>query len=278
MTSTTVQISKTIRVGDGEPLLLIAGPCQLESYNHSIMIASTVQKLCSKFNINFAFKASYDKANRTSLAGQRGIGLEEGLRILEKIRKELDVPVVTDVHSPEEADFAGAVVDVVQTPAFLCRQTDLLLAAGNTKKTVHIKKGQFLAPEDMTYAAEKIASTGNTNILLCERGTCFGYRDLVVDMRSLVIMKRLGYPVIFDATHSVMSMGGSKGASGGHREFIEPLTIAASGVGIDGLFIECHEDPACAPSDSASMLPLAQLEPLLEKACAVRAALKEKQA
>lgn len=266
----SVEISPHIRVGYGHPLLLIAGPCQIESLAHCIHIAEFVQRIIRPLPVQFVFKSSFDKANRTSIAGKRGPGLDEGLSILEQVRRKTGVPVLTDVHSVEQAREAGRIVDALQIPAFLCRQTDLLVAAGHTGKAVNVKKGQFLAPEDMEHVAKKIASSGNHNILLCERGTCFGYRDLIVDMRSLAIMHQIGYPVVFDATHSVQSMGGAGGASGGDRRFIPPLVRAAVAAGVDGLFIECHDNPEVAPSDGASMLPLTALEELLTTACRIR--------
>lgn len=258
-----VKISDTISVGDGQKLLLIAGPCQIESLEHSLKIAEALKQMTASLPISLVFKSSFDKANRTSLHGQRGVGLEEGLKVLEKVRSEIGVSVLTDVHTTEQAKSAGEVVDVLQIPAFLCRQTDLLQAAGATGKTVNVKKGQFLAPEDMTFAAEKISAAGSEKIMLCERGATFGYRDLVVDMRSLVIMRRSGYPVVFDATHSVQSMGGAGGKSGGAREFVFPLLRAAISTGVDGVFIECHDDPARAPSDGATMLELKKLPNIL---------------
>jgi len=261
-----------LSVGAGSPLLLIAGPCQIESKDHSLMIAAKLKELCRTRGLNFIFKASYDKANRTSLDGVRGPGIDEGLKILAQVKKELSVPVLSDVHSAEEARLASEVLDVMQTPAFLCRQTDLLLEVGKSGKSVNCKKGQFLHPADMTYAAQKIASTGNNKIMLCERGSCFGYRDLVLDPRALVMLAEIGYPVIFDATHTVQSMGGKGGSSGGHREFIEPLLRAALAVGVDGLFIECHEAPERAPSDGASMCKLEDMPKLLDNACIMREA------
>ncbi len=264
-----VTIGRGITVGAGAPPLLIAGPCQIESRDHCLSIATFLKKLALEHKIGLIFKSSYDKANRTSLKGKRGLGIDEGLKILDQVRAETDLPILTDIHSPEEASIAAAVVDVIQTPAFLCRQTDLLLAAGKTGKTVNVKKGQFLAPEDMAHVAEKIASTGNKNVLLCERGSCFGYRDLVVDMRGLVIMRDTGFPVIFDATHSVQIMGGSigpsgGGSSGGQRRFVLPLIRAAVAVGVDGVFAECHDNPEKAPSDGASMLPLSEMKQVFE--------------
>lgn len=268
-----VSISDKFLVGGGSssPLLLIAGPCQLESEEHALMIARELKSICNGRNVNLVFKASFDKANRTKLGSVRGLGLEAGLMVLANIRTKLDLPVLTDVHSVDQVREAGRFVDVIQIPAFLCRQTDLLIAAGESGKVINIKKGQFLAPEDMEFAAEKVASTGNRKILLCERGATFGYRDLVVDMRALVIMRASGYPVVFDATHSVQSPGGAGGKSGGRREFVAPLARAATAVGVDGLFIECHENPAAAPSDGDSMLPLNELPALLDKVLAIRA-------
>lgn len=268
------EISKEIFVGKNQKLLLIAGPCQIESLEHCLMIGQNILKILSKnsWPINFVFKSSYDKANRSSVGSKRGPGLESGLRILEKVRQELGVPVLTDVHSPEEATVCGEIVDILQTPAFLCRQTDLLTACGKTGKTVNIKKGQFLAPEDMQFAADKIASTGNSRIMLCERGTSFGYRDLVVDMRGLYTMQKSGYPVVFDATHSVQQLGSSAGVSQGNNEFCLPLIKAAMAVNLDGLFIECHEEPRRAPSDAMAMLPLTELEKVLNSALRIKEA------
>jgi 2-dehydro-3-deoxyphosphooctonate aldolase (KDO 8-P synthase) len=271
----TVKITSDIAVGANNPLLLIAGPCQIESLEHTLKIAGFLKSLAARHKIQLVFKSSYDKANRTSISGARGLGIDAGLKVLETVRSEFDLPVLTDIHTAEEARAAAAVVDVLQTPAFLCRQTDLLLAAGATGKAVNVKKGQFLAPEDMVHVAAKIASTGNHNIMLCERGTCFGYRDLVVDMRSFPIMRSTGYPVIFDGTHSVQSMGGKGGSSGGSREWIPPLVRAASAVGIDGLFLECHDCPEKAPSDGASMLELEQLDKLIESAIKIRSAISD---
>lgn len=270
--STPSPLTFDISADGSSPLIVIAGPCQIESLEHSLMIGEHLKKLQEKLPIRMIYKSSFDKANRTSLGGTRGSGMTQGLKILATVREKLGLPILTDIHNEEQAAAAGAIVDVLQIPAFLCRQTDLLLAAGRTGRWINVKKGQFLHPEDMKYAAEKIASTGNKNIFLCERGSCFGYRDLVVDMRSLLIMKKSGYPVIFDATHSVQSMGGSGGSSGGSREYVRPLLRGAVAVGVDGVFIECHQDPARAPSDGASMLPLAELEATLDEILAVRAA------
>lgn len=270
----TVEITPSVRVGKGENLLLIAGPCQIESREHCLRIAEFLTKTIERLPISLVFKSSFDKANRTSVKSQRGVGMDSGLRILEDVRKTFGIPVLTDVHSEEQATAVGQVVDVLQIPAFLCRQTDLLVAAGSTGKTINVKKGQFLHPADMQFVAEKIASTGNKKILLCERGTCFGYRDLVMDPRNLIIMRETGYPAIFDATHSVQQMGGGSGSSGGARHYVEALARAAVATGVDGVFIECHNDPDNAPSDGPCMLPLPQVGPLLEKLIRIREAVE----
>lgn len=269
MKTDPVHISSDITVGAAERLLLIAGPCQIESLEHCLLIGSYLKELCKARPINYVFKSSFDKANRTSSDSMRGPGIESGLGILSQVRKQLNIPVITDVHEASQVAPCADAVDILQIPAFLCRQTDLLDAAGKSSKPVLIKKGQFLHPADMRYAAGKIAATGNNKILLCERGTCFGYRDLVVDPRSLIIMRESGYPVIMDASHGVQSMGGADGASGGSRQYIAPLCRAAVSIGVDGLFIECHPDPDSAPSDKASMLPLDQIEQLLDQVCAL---------
>jgi 2-dehydro-3-deoxyphosphooctonate aldolase (KDO 8-P synthase) len=240
----------------------MAGPCVVESEELSLSIAKTVKEITGRLNIPYIFKASYKKANRTSSSSFSGIGDEKGLAVLAKIKNDLDIPVLTDIHSPEEAVKAAEYVDVLQIPAFLCRQTELLLAAGSTGKIVNIKKGQFLAPEDMKHAAEKVSSTGNNKILFTERGTTFGYHNLVVDMRSLVIMRELGYPVVMDATHSVQ-LPSKDNTSGGQPKFIKPLAKAAAAVGIDALFLEVHPQPEKALSDAASQLRLSELEDLL---------------
>lgn len=250
----------------GDKLALIAGPCVIESEELCFEVATFLKDVCAKLGIGYIFKSSYDKANRTSLHSFRGPGLEKGLEILERVKKKVNVPVLTDVHSPEEARIAGEVVSALQVPAFLCRQTDLLLSAGRTGKPINVKKGQFLAPWDMRYVIEKIESTGNKQILLCERGTCFGYNNLVVDFRSLVIMKKFGYPVVFDVTHSVQMPGAGKGMSGGDREMAPYLLRAACAMGVDALFLETHPQPQKALSDSATMLPLQSLPSLLETA------------
>lgn len=245
------------------PLILIAGPCQLESEEHSLMLACEIKSVTDSLGVPFIFKGSFDKANRTSISGQRGLGLEPSIKIFSRIKTELNIPTITDVHSPDQVEMIASIVDLIQIPAFLCRQTDLLIAAGRSGLPIMIKKGQFLHPKDMKHAAEKVLSTGNRNILLCERGSCFGYRDLVVDMRSLYDMRELGYPVVFDGTHSVQSMGGNDGSSGGSRKYIPSLCRAAVAAGVDAIFLEIHQDPKSAPSDSESMLPLEELRPLL---------------
>lgn len=256
-----VEVGK-IKIDNKLPFVLIAGPCVVERRDLALSTAEKIIDITSKLNIPYIFKSSYKKANRTSVNSFTGIGDEEALKILEEVRKQFNVPVLTDVHSVEEVKMAAEVVDVLQIPAFLCRQTELLIEAGKTQKPVNIKKGQFLAPDEMKYAADKVASTGNQKILLTERGTTFGYHNLVVDMRSLVIMKRIGYPVIMDATHSVQ-IPGVGGKSGGAREFIPYLAKAAISIGIAGLFLETHPEPSKALSDADSQLPLKYLEDLL---------------
>ncbi|MDX9757737.1 MAG: 3-deoxy-8-phosphooctulonate synthase [Bacteroidota bacterium] len=251
-----------LRIGNGAPLTLIAGPCVIEDREMILHTAARIVETARALAMPLVFKSSFKKANRTSISGFTGIGRDEALHILQDVRTEFDVPVVTDVHDVDDVAAAAQVADMLQIPAFLCRQTDLLLAAGATGRAVNIKKGQFLAPEDMSHAAAKVASTGNQDILLCERGSSFGYHNLVVDMRGLVIMRALGYPVVMDATHSVQIP--SQGAvSGGRPEFIAPLARAAAAVGIDALFIETHPDPSRALSDAGSQLPLARLSDLL---------------
>jgi 2-dehydro-3-deoxyphosphooctonate aldolase (KDO 8-P synthase) len=259
---TAVQIGQ-IEIGNTLPFVLISGPCQLETLDHARQIAGALAETCARLGIPFIFKASYDKANRTSLSGPRGPGLAAGLDILARIRAEFGCPVLTDVHSPEDCAPVAEICDLLQIPAFLCRQTDLLLAAGATGRAIHIKKGQFLAPWDMGNVAAKLASTGNERILLCERGTSFGYNTLVSDFRALPIMAGFGYPVIFDATHSVQQPGGQGQSSGGQREFVAPLARAALAVGCAGLFVETHEAPDTAPSDGPNMVALAQMPALL---------------
>ncbi|HSQ76156.1 MAG TPA: 3-deoxy-8-phosphooctulonate synthase [Bacteroidota bacterium] len=255
----------TMMIGRGHPLVLIAGPCVIENRDMALRVAETVRTIAAAHGIPVVFKSSYRKANRTSGAGFTGPGMEEGLRILEEIRALLALPVLTDIHTEAEASAAAQVVDILQIPAFLCRQTDLLHAAGKTGKAVNIKKGQFLAPDDMRHAAEKVRETGNERILLTERGSTFGYHNLVVDMRSLPIMRATGYPVVLDATHSVQLPGGDKtgNRSGGQPEFIFPIARAGVAAGCDALFIEVHPDPPAALSDAASQLRLDLLDRLL---------------
>lgn len=259
---------KTVKIGgltvsNDSPLLVIAGPCQLESLDHAQMIAGTMAEACRAAGAQFVFKASYDKANRTSLKGKRGLGMDAGLKVLQAVR-DMGMPVLTDIHDIAQAREAAKVVDVIQIPAFLCRQTDLLLAAGETGAVVNIKKGQFLAPWDMANVADKVASTGNDRILLTERGASFGYNTLVADMRSLPTMARTGYPVIMDATHSVQQPGGMGGSSGGQREFAPVMARCAVAIGIAGVFIETHEAPDTAPSDGPNMIPLSQMPALVD--------------
>ncbi len=252
-----------IPIGGNAPFVLIAGPCQLESLDHARMIAGRIAEACAPTGTRFIFKASFDKANRSSVDTPRGPGIEAGLEMLARIGEEFACPVLTDVHTPEQCVQAAEVCDVLQIPAFLCRQTDLLLAAGRSGRVVNVKKGQFLAPWDMENVAAKIASTGNENILLCERGTSFGYNTLVNDFRALPVMQRSGYPVVFDATHSVQQPGGQGTTSGGQREFAPVLARAAVAVGISALFIETHQDPDNAPSDGPNMIPVDQLAGLI---------------
>ncbi len=254
--------------------LLIAGPCVVESRSNCFRICETVLEITTRLKIPYVFKASFSKGNRTSGSSFRSIGVDKALTILEEVKKEFGVPVLTDVHSELDAELAAEFVDILQIPAFLSRQTELLEAASETGKIVNIKKGQFLSPEDMKFQAAKVKAAGNNRILLTERGTTFGYNNLVVDMRGIPVMKRTGYPVIFDATHSVQMPSADKGISGGNPEFIEPLSLAAAAAGADGFFIETHPNPARALSDSKSMLPLKNLESLLKKILAVKKALK----
>ncbi len=251
--------------GNRLPLALIAGPCQMESRDHAFDIAGQLKEICGRLRIGLVYKSSFDKANRTSLSGRRGIGLEASLPVFAAIRKELGLPVLTDVHSVEQCALVAPVADILQIPAFLCRQTDLLVAAAQTQRVVNVKKGQFLAPWDMRHVVEKITQSGNDRVLVTERGVSFGYNTLVSDMRALPILAETGAPVIFDATHSVQQPGGRGGASGGERRFVEVLARAAIAVGIAGLFLETHEDPDNAPSDGPNMVPIADLEPMLER-------------
>jgi 2-dehydro-3-deoxyphosphooctonate aldolase (KDO 8-P synthase) len=254
---------KNISMGAGSPLVLIAGPCVIESESLVLETAEKIKKITGELKFPFVFKTSYSKANRLSIGSYSGPGLEKGLRILEKVKRELDIPVLTDIHSPDEANPVSGVVDVLQIPAFLCRQTDLIIAAAKTGKPLNIKKGQFMAPEDMDLIAKKALSAGNDQVLLTERGTSFGYHNLVVDFRSLVIMKELGYPVVFDATHSLQLPGARKSFSGGEPQFIFPLARGAVACGCDALFIETHPRIEEALCDKSNMLPLEKLEKLL---------------
>ena len=254
-----------LRLGGGNPLFLIAGPCVIESEAHARMMAEEIAKIAADAGVPYIFKASYDKANRSSVKAFRGPGQKEGVRILGKIKKELKLPILTDIHDVSQAQPAAEVCDVLQIPAFLARQTDLLIAAGKTGRIVNVKKGQFLSPWEMANVAEKVASTGNTKIILTERGTSFGYQNLVVDMRSFPIMQRTGYPVVFDVTHSVQIPGGQGHSSGGQPQFIEPLARAGVAAGVDGIFLETHDNPAAALSDGPNALPLAHLLGLLTR-------------
>jgi 2-dehydro-3-deoxyphosphooctonate aldolase (KDO 8-P synthase) len=254
-----------IRFGGNAPLFLIAGPCVIEGEAHALSMAEQLGAITEELGVPYIFKASYDKANRSSGSSFRGPQLEDGLRILDKIKKRTGLPILSDVHDMSQVGPAAEVCDILQIPAFLCRQTDLLLAAGRTGRAVNVKKGQFLSPWEIGNAAEKIASTGNEKIILTERGASFGYQNLVVDMRSFPIMRKLGYPVVFDVTHSVQLPGGEGKSSGGQPEFIEPLARAGAAVGIDGIFLEVHDNPAKALSDGTNALPLAQFKPLLQK-------------
>src|SRR5580700_6137848 len=254
-----------VRFGAGAPLFLIAGPCVIESEGHALMMAEKLGAVAGELGVPYVFKASYDKANRTSVSSYRGPGLKNGLKILAKIKKKTGLPILTDVHQASEVEAAAEVCDILQIPAFLSRQTDLLVAAGKSGRVVNIKKGQFLSPAEMENAAEKVASTGNEKIILTERGNSFGYQNLVVDMRSFPIMRKFGYPVVFDVTHAVQLPGGEGKSSGGQPEFIEPLARAGTAVGVDGLFLEVHDNPSKALSDGTNALPLDQFRPLLQK-------------
>ena len=258
--------------GEGEPLLVIAGPCVIQDESTTLSIASRLHEIAERLPIRLVFKASFDKANRTSIASYRGPGLDEGLAILDRARQETGLPLTTDLHEPSQAAAVGQVCDLLQIPAFLCRQTDLLVAAAKTGRAVNVKKGQFVAPADMRHAVGKLAASGCQDVMLTERGTFFGYGRLVVDMTSLVQMKQLGCPVIFDATHSVQEPGGQGDTTGGNRAMIGPLASAAAAVGIDGLFIETHHNPDESPSDGPNMVPLAELENLLEQVLRIRSA------
>ncbi len=264
MTNHKVKCSN-FEIANNKPFTLIAGPCQLENEGHALKISSELKKITSDLGINLIYKTSFDKANRTSLKGKRGMGLDKSLPIFDKIRKEVGLPVLTDVHTAEQCSIVANHVDVLQIPAFLCRQTDLLIAAAKTGKIINVKKGQFLAPWDMANVIKKIEQSGNKNILITERGASFGYNTLVSDMRALPIMSRFGFPIVFDATHSVQQPGGMGEKSGGQREFVPYLARAAVAVGVGAIFMETHEDPDNAPSDGPNMVPLNEVKALLKK-------------
>ena len=268
MANKSVKCGK-LNISNTGPFTLIAGPCQLENEKHSLDVATELKKITDKLGIGFIYKTSFDKANRTSLNGKRGAGLEKSLPIFDKIRKQVEVPVLTDIHNVEQCEIVAKHVDVLQIPAFLCRQTDLLIAAAKTGKVINIKKGQFLAPWDMVNVTKKIEDSGNKNILVTERGASFGYNTLVSDMRSLPIMAKNGYPVVFDATHSVQQPGGMGDKSGGQREFVEYLSRATIAVGVAAIFIETHPDPDNAPSDGPNMVPLSKMSGLLKQLVAI---------
>ncbi len=254
-----------IEISNQNKICLISGPCQLETEQHALDMAGKIKEITTKYKIGFIYKTSFDKANRTSLKGKRGAGLENSLPVFDKIKKDIDVPVLTDIHNQEQCSIVAPHVDVLQIPAFLCRQTDLLIAAAKTNKIINVKKGQFLAPWDMVNVTKKISESGNENILVTERGASFGYNTLVSDMRSIPIMAKNGYPVVFDGTHSVQQPGGLGEKSGGQREFVEYLSRAATAVGIAAIFLETHQDPDNAPSDGPNMVPLDKLEELINQ-------------
>ncbi|WAP70118.1 3-deoxy-8-phosphooctulonate synthase [Jiella pelagia] len=273
MTASTVS-AKSASFSNSLPFALIAGPCQMESRDHAMMIAERMKRITADLGIPYVFKASFDKANRTSLTGKRGIGLSDALPVFQEVAETFDLPVLTDIHTEEQAREVGAVCDILQIPAFLCRQTDLLIAAAKTGRVINIKKGQFLAPWDMKNVAAKVTESGNPNVLLTERGVSFGYNTLVSDFRSLPIMAETGLPVVFDATHSVQQPGGQGGSSGGERRFVETLARAAVAVGVAGLFVETHEDPDNAPSDGPNMVPLDDMSEMLKRLKALDALTK----
>ena len=263
-------------ISNNKPFTLIAGPCQLESEKHAIMVSSELKKITNVLGINLIYKTSFDKANRTSLKGKRGLGLEKSLPIFDKIRTEIGVPVLTDIHTAEQCSKVANHVDVLQIPAFLCRQTDLLIAAAKTGKIINVKKGQFLAPWDMANVIKKLEDSGNKKILITERGASFGYNTLVSDMRSIPIMSKFGFPIVFDATHSVQQPGGMGERSGGQREFVPHLSRAAIAVGVGAIFIETHDDPDNAPSDGPNMVPLSEIKNLLKKLVEIDKLIKNK--
>ena len=253
----------SVALGGGQPLALIAGPCVIESASHATMIAEALATIASRLGIPFIFKASYDKANRTSLKSYRGPGLEEGLKILAAIKTQVGVSILTDIHEADQAKAVAEVADVLQIPAFLSRQTDLIVAAAKTGRTINLKKGQFLAPADMKHAIEKVTASGNSQVFVTERGVSFGYNNLVVDMRTFPMLRRMGWPGVYDATHSLQLPGGGDGVTAGQAEYIEPLAAAAVAAGVDGVFIEVHDNPPAAKSDGQNALPLERVEPLL---------------
>ena len=263
------------QIGDGQPLLLIAGPCVLESESSAVSIARQLKDIVADLPFQLVFKASFDKANRTSIESYRGVGLARGMEILNHVKNDTMLPVTTDIHDPEQAAPAGTVCDLLQIPAFLARQTDLLVAAAKTGRAINVKKGQFLAPSDMKHVLNKLRASGAENVMLCERGTFFGYGRLVNDMRALPQMHALGAPVVFDATHSVQEPGGLGGTTGGNRAMVEPLARAAVAIGVDGLFFETHPDPDSSPSDGPNMIPLAEFRGLLERIVRIRAAVED---
>ncbi len=270
------ELWKVLKAESKSPFFLFAGPCVIESEAHTLHMATALKDICESLGIPLVFKSSFDKANRTSLTSYRGPGLKEGLRILEKVKNEVNVPVLTDVHEPWQVESVQQVVDVIQIPAFLCRQTDLLVAAGRSGCVVNIKKGQFMHPHDMKYAVDKVKSQGNAKVCVTERGTCFGYRELIVDFRSLVWLRETGGLVVYDATHSLQQPGGAGGMSGGYRSLIEPLARAACAVGVDGFFMEVHDNPQNALSDPATQFPLDQLQPFLETLLDISAVLHKR--
>ena len=265
MTEATRVSAGSVAIGGGAPLVLIAGPCVIESPEHASMLAEALATIATRCGVPLIFKASYDKANRTSLASFRGPGLESGLKVLQAIKQRLGLPILTDIHDASQAERAAQVADVLQIPAFLSRQTDLLVAAARTGRTINIKKGQFLAPADMRHAIAKVTGSGNSQVFVTERGFSFGYNNLVVDMRAFPMLRSLGYPVVYDATHSLQLPGGGDGVTAGQAEYIEPLAAAAVAAGVDGLFVEVHDHPAQAKSDGQNALPLERLEPLLRR-------------
>jgi 2-dehydro-3-deoxyphosphooctonate aldolase (KDO 8-P synthase) len=265
-----------IPIGAGRPFALIAGPCVIESETHALALAASIRDVAARAQVPFVFKASYDKANRTSIRSFRGPGLREGLRVLARVKSECGVPILTDIHHPGEADPAAEVADVLQIPAFLCRQTDLIVAAARTGRAINIKKGQFLAPHDVRHAIEKVTASGNTRVLVTERGVSFGYNNLVVDMRAFPIIRSLGVPVVFDVTHSVQLPGGGDGVTAGQAEFIEPLAAAGIGAGVDAVFLEVHDRPEAARSDAQNAFPLERLPFLLDRLRRIDDVVKER--